>query len=158
MQKYLQTCIIYLTCYISFPVMGVTSCLCLSAKQVRKGKSDGVPQVVPQPNRSTRLPYARPLSIPVVLPLTSGHRSPSPEAMETGLVSLTHKDTPDTCSQLSHLDGSPSGSTEVLSRSVCLVNLCAPASKNNDNNLTVCFLQVSALMVNVSHYFTYVIL
>ncbi|XP_062282095.1 protein FAM13A [Scomber scombrus] len=85
-------------------------------KKVRKGKSDGMPQVVPQPSRSTRLPYARPLSIPIVLPLTSGHRSPSPEAMETSSVPLTRKDTPDTSSHLS-LDVSPSGSTEGLGSS-----------------------------------------
>ncbi|XP_053182251.1 protein FAM13A [Scomber japonicus] len=85
-------------------------------KKVRQGKSDGMPQVVPQPSRSTRLPYARPLSIPIVLPLTSGHRSPSPEAMETDSVPLTRKDTPDTSSHLS-LDVSPSGSTEALGSS-----------------------------------------
>ncbi|XP_067441001.1 protein FAM13A isoform X2 [Thunnus thynnus] len=86
-------------------------------KKVRKGKSDGMPQVIPQPSCSTRLPHARPLSIPIVLPLTSELRSPSPEAMETGPMPLVRKDTPDTSSHLSHLDVSPSDSMEALSSS-----------------------------------------
>ncbi|XP_040892101.1 protein FAM13A isoform X4 [Toxotes jaculatrix] len=86
-------------------------------KKVRKAKSDGMPEVVPQPSRSAWLPRARPLSIPIVLPLTSELRSPSPEAMETTPVPLTCQHTPDTSSHLNHLDVSPSCSMEVLSSS-----------------------------------------
>ncbi|KAM7419416.1 hypothetical protein PAMA_016505 [Pampus argenteus] len=86
-------------------------------KKVRKGKSDGMLQVIPQPSRSTQLPHTRPLSIPIVLPLTSELRSPSPEAMETGPVPLVSKDTPDLSSHLNHLDVSPSDSMEALSSS-----------------------------------------
>ncbi|XP_035516862.1 protein FAM13A isoform X6 [Morone saxatilis] len=86
-------------------------------RKVRKGKSDSMAQVIPQPRRSAGLPHARPLSIPIVLPLTSELRSPSPEAMDTAPIALARKDTPDTASQLSHLDVSSSGSMEALSSS-----------------------------------------
>ncbi|XP_051240412.1 protein FAM13A isoform X2 [Dicentrarchus labrax] len=86
-------------------------------RKVRKGKSDGMAQVIPQPRRSAGLPHARPLSIPIVLPLTSELRSPSPEAMDTAPIALARQDTPDTASQLSHLEVSSSGSMEALSSS-----------------------------------------
>ncbi|XP_027138876.1 protein FAM13A isoform X1 [Larimichthys crocea] len=88
-------------------------------RKVRKGKSDSMTQVLPQPRpcRSEKLPNARPLSIPIILPLTSELRSPSPEAMETAPIPLDRQDTSDTASQLSHLDVSPSGSMEALSSS-----------------------------------------
>ncbi|XP_018517083.1 protein FAM13A isoform X5 [Lates calcarifer] len=84
-------------------------------KKVRKGKSDGMPGLIPQLSHSARLPHARPLSI--VLPLTSELRSPSPEAMETTPTPLAHQDTPDVSSPLGQLDVSPSGSVEALSSS-----------------------------------------
>ena len=87
--------------------------------QVRKGKSDVVTQVVPQPRRSAGLPHTRPLSIPIVLPLTSQLRSPSPEAMDTAPVLLARPDTPDAASQPTPPDISPASSMEALSRSVC---------------------------------------
>ncbi|XP_056228385.1 protein FAM13A isoform X3 [Seriola aureovittata] len=86
-------------------------------KKVRKGKSDGMPEDAPQPNRSSRLPHARPLSIPIVLPLTTELRSPSPEVMETTPIPLARQDTPDTASHQGHLDVSPPGSMEALSSS-----------------------------------------
>ncbi|XP_029949146.1 protein FAM13A isoform X2 [Salarias fasciatus] len=52
-------------------------------KKVRKGKRDGVTQLGPQPSLPSRVSHASSLSIPVVLPLTPGRRSPGPEAMET---------------------------------------------------------------------------
>ncbi|KAM9363719.1 protein FAM13A [Symphorus nematophorus] len=85
--------------------------------KVRKGKSDGMAEVLPRPCRSAGLPHARPLSIPIVLPLTSEVRSSSPEAMDTGPIPLSRKDTPDTGSPLSHLNVSPTGSMEALSSS-----------------------------------------
>lgn len=108
-----------ISCFLSrdSPVVGIPPLsLCL---QVRKGKSDSMPEGVPQPSRSSRLPHARPFSIPIVLPLTSEMRSPSPEAMETTPIPQTRQDTPDVASHHSHLSVSPSGSTEALSRSVC---------------------------------------
>ncbi|XP_041822694.1 protein FAM13A isoform X2 [Chelmon rostratus] len=86
-------------------------------RKVKKGKSDGVTQIVPQPRRSSGFPCARPLSIPIVLPLSTDLRSPSPEAMETAPIPLARQDTPDTPLQLSHLDVSPAGSMETLSSS-----------------------------------------
>ncbi|KAG7221816.1 hypothetical protein INR49_016991, partial [Caranx melampygus] len=86
-------------------------------KKVRKGKSDSTPEGVPQPSRSSHLPHARPVSIPIVLPLTSEMRSPSPEAMETTPIPQTRQDTPDIASHHSHLSVSPSGSMEALSSS-----------------------------------------
>nr|XP_020447517.1 protein FAM13A isoform X3 [Monopterus albus] len=83
-------------------------------KKARKGKCDYMPQVVPQPSHSTGLPHARPLPIPVVLPLTSELRSPSPEAMQTAPIPLAGQVTPDIDS---HLSVSPSGSTEAPSSS-----------------------------------------
>ncbi|XP_042340984.1 protein FAM13A [Plectropomus leopardus] len=81
-------------------------------KKVKKGKSDGMTQVIPQPHNSAGLPHARSLSIPIVLPLTSELRSSSPESMETG-----RQDTPDTASPPSQRDVSPSGSMEAISSS-----------------------------------------
>lgn len=106
--------IIYLHCSLIFPVTG----LCF-VKQVRKGKSDSIIQVVSQPRLSSGVPHARSLSIPIVLPLTSGLRSPSPDVMET----TPRQDTSDSSSQVVHLDISLSGSTDGLSRSVYLCSL-----------------------------------
>ncbi|XP_070836786.1 protein FAM13A isoform X2 [Chaetodon trifascialis] len=86
-------------------------------RKVKKGKSDGMTQVAPQPRRSAGFPCARPLSIPIVLPLKSDLRSPSPEAMETAPIPLARQDTPDTPLQLSQFDVSPAGSMETLSSS-----------------------------------------
>ncbi|XP_073319575.1 protein FAM13A [Pagrus major] len=85
--------------------------------KVRKGKSDVVTHVVPQPCRSAGLPHARPLSIPIVLPLTSQLRSPSPEAMDTAPVPVARPDTPDAASQPTQLDISPASSMEALNSS-----------------------------------------
>ncbi|KAI4833279.1 hypothetical protein KUCAC02_016189, partial [Chaenocephalus aceratus] len=71
---------------------------------VRKGKSGGMIQVIPRPSHSAGLPHAKTLSIPIILPLTSGLRSPSPEPMETALQ--------DSALLLGHLDASSSGSME----------------------------------------------
>ncbi|KAF3852522.1 hypothetical protein F7725_005877, partial [Dissostichus mawsoni] len=79
--------------------------------KVRKGKSGGMLQVIPRPSHSAGLPHAKTLSIPIILPLTSGLRSPIPEPMETALQ--------DSASPLGHLDVSSSGSMEDVSRSVC---------------------------------------
>ncbi|XP_035813940.2 protein FAM13A isoform X2 [Amphiprion ocellaris] len=84
-------------------------------KKVRKGKRDGMTQVVPQPGLSAGSPHARPLSIPIVLPLTSELRSPSQEAMET--TPEHHQDPPEAASHIGHNDVSFSGSTEALSSS-----------------------------------------
>uniref|UniRef100_UPI0037E96660 protein FAM13A isoform X1 n=1 Tax=Semicossyphus pulcher TaxID=241346 RepID=UPI0037E96660 len=84
-------------------------------KKVRKGKSDGIIQLVPQPRQSAGLPHARIQSIAIVL--TSEQRSPSPERMETAPLPLARQDTPDTASHLGHLTVSPSGSMEALSSS-----------------------------------------
>nr|XP_043884531.1 protein FAM13A isoform X2 [Solea senegalensis] len=86
-------------------------------KKMRKVRSDRSPETVPQPSRSARLPHVRPCSIPIVVPLTSGLRSLSPEAMETTPITLTRQDAPDTASHRSPLNVSPSGSTEALSSS-----------------------------------------
>ncbi|XP_070712639.1 protein FAM13A [Pempheris klunzingeri] len=77
-------------------------------RKVRKGKSDGMIQVIPQPRRSAGLPHARRLSIPIVLPLTSELKSPSPEAMDTATIPVARQDTPDI---------SPSGSMDAVSSS-----------------------------------------
>ncbi|XP_026215633.1 protein FAM13A isoform X2 [Anabas testudineus] len=86
-------------------------------KKVRKGKSDGTPQVVPQPSRSAGIPHTRPLSLPIVLPFTSEPRTPSPEAMETTPTPPPRQVMPDTASRVDHLDASLSGSLEALSSS-----------------------------------------
>ncbi|XP_040001193.1 protein FAM13A isoform X2 [Xiphias gladius] len=86
-------------------------------KKVRKGKSDGMPEAVLQPSGSAQLPRARPLSIPIVFPLTSELRGTSPEGMETTPIPLAHQDNPDTTSRLGYPDVSPSGSMEALSSS-----------------------------------------
>ncbi|KAL3066568.1 hypothetical protein OYC64_016505 [Pagothenia borchgrevinki] len=77
--------------------------------KVRKGKSGGMIQVIPRPSHSAGLPHAKTLSIPIILPLTSGLRSPSPEPMETALQ--------DSASPLGHFDVSSSGSMEDVSSS-----------------------------------------
>ncbi|KAK1887040.1 Protein FAM13A, partial [Dissostichus eleginoides] len=77
--------------------------------KVRKGKSGGMLQVIPRPSHSAGLPHAKTLSIPIILPLTSGLRSPIPEPMETALQ--------DSASPLGHLDVSSSGSMEDVSSS-----------------------------------------
>ncbi|XP_034755521.1 protein FAM13A isoform X6 [Etheostoma cragini] len=80
-------------------------------KKVKKGKSDCMIHP-PQPCRSSGLPHARSLSIPIILPLASELRSPCPEPMDPAC-----QDTPDTSSPLCHLDVSPSGIMEAVSRS-----------------------------------------
>ncbi|XP_044046766.1 protein FAM13A isoform X2 [Siniperca chuatsi] len=99
-------------------------------RKVRKEKSDGLTQVIPQPSRSVGLPHARPLSTPIVLPLTSQLRTPSPEPMETAPIPLVRQDTPDTVSQLGHLNVSPSGSMEALSSNHLYPVQCRPAVVN----------------------------
>ncbi|XP_069024241.1 protein FAM13A isoform X1 [Embiotoca jacksoni] len=84
-------------------------------KKVRKGKSNGITQVVPQPSLSAGLPHAKPFVIPIVLPLTSDLRSPSAEAKET--TPVAHQDTSDTASHVSYLDVSLSGSMDGLNSS-----------------------------------------
>lgn len=85
-------------------------------KKVRKGKSDGMTQVVPQPSLSSRAPYhARPFSIPIVLPLTSELRTPSAEAMET--TPMSSQATSDTASHVDPQDVSLSESMKGLSSS-----------------------------------------
>ncbi|XP_058497548.1 protein FAM13A isoform X3 [Solea solea] len=86
-------------------------------KKMRKVRSERSPETVPQPSCSARLPHVRPRSIPIVVPLTSGLRSLSPEAMETTPITLTRQDAPDTASHRSPLNVSPSGSMEALSSS-----------------------------------------
>ncbi|XP_031719253.1 protein FAM13A isoform X2 [Anarrhichthys ocellatus] len=81
-------------------------------KKVRKGTSDRMTLVIPDPSRSAGSPHARSLSIPIILPLTSELRHPSPEPMETA-----RQEAPDTSSPLSHLDVSPSGDMEAISSS-----------------------------------------
>uniref|UniRef100_A0A669DFK0 Family with sequence similarity 13 member A n=1 Tax=Oreochromis niloticus TaxID=8128 RepID=A0A669DFK0_ORENI len=81
---------------------------------VRKGKSDGMTQVVPQPSLSSRAPYhARRFSIPIVLPLTSELRTPSAEAMET--TPMSSQATSDTASHVDPQDVSLSESMKGLS-------------------------------------------
>ncbi|XP_039469285.1 protein FAM13A isoform X1 [Oreochromis aureus] len=85
-------------------------------KKVRKGKSDGMTQVVPQPSLSSRAPYhARPFSIPIVLPLTSELRTPSAEAMET--TPMSSQATSDTASHVDPQEVSLSESMKGLSSS-----------------------------------------
>uniref|UniRef100_A0A3Q1FXE2 Family with sequence similarity 13 member A n=1 Tax=Acanthochromis polyacanthus TaxID=80966 RepID=A0A3Q1FXE2_9TELE len=84
-------------------------------KKVRKGKRAGMTQVVPQPSLSAGSPHTRPLSIPIVLPLTSELRSPSQEGMET--TPGHHQDPPEAASHVTHHDVSFSGSLEALSSS-----------------------------------------
>ncbi|XP_006787112.1 protein FAM13A isoform X5 [Neolamprologus brichardi] len=85
-------------------------------KKVRKGKIDGMTQVVPQPSLSSRAPYhARPFSIPIVLPLTSELRTPSAEAMEA--TPMSHQATSDTASHVDPHDVSLSESMKGLSSS-----------------------------------------
>ncbi|XP_005456999.1 protein FAM13A isoform X2 [Oreochromis niloticus] len=85
-------------------------------KKVRKGKSDGMTQVVPQPSLSSRAPYhARRFSIPIVLPLTSELRTPSAEAMET--TPMSSQATSDTASHVDPQDVSLSESMKGLSSS-----------------------------------------
>uniref|UniRef100_A0A3Q2P135 Family with sequence similarity 13 member A n=1 Tax=Fundulus heteroclitus TaxID=8078 RepID=A0A3Q2P135_FUNHE len=81
--------------------------------KVKKGRNDGVPQVVCQPRQPDGSPSSRSFSIPIVLPLTSELRSPSPEVTDTS--PLPELDTPRTASP--HVDFSLSGSTEGLSSS-----------------------------------------
>ncbi|XP_061573999.1 protein FAM13A isoform X2 [Cololabis saira] len=89
----------------------------LRKKKVRKGRNTGIAQVVSQPGLSGGVPHARTFSIPIVLPLTSELRSPSPaEAMDT--TPPPHHDTPlHSPSHLAHKDVSLSGSSDGLSSS-----------------------------------------
>uniref|UniRef100_A0A8C2WJ48 Family with sequence similarity 13 member A n=1 Tax=Cyclopterus lumpus TaxID=8103 RepID=A0A8C2WJ48_CYCLU len=75
-------------------------------KKVRKGASDRMTVVIPDPSHSAGSPHARSLSIPIIIPLTSELRSHNPEPMETA-----RQETPDTASPLSH----PSGNMEAIS-------------------------------------------
>ncbi|XP_041838709.1 protein FAM13A isoform X2 [Melanotaenia boesemani] len=84
-------------------------------KKVRKGRNDNLASVLPQPILSPGVPHSRPFSIPIVLPLTSELRSPSPEPMDT--TSLPRQDSSHNHSQVAHIDLSLSGSTEGLSSS-----------------------------------------
>ncbi|MED6294534.1 hypothetical protein CHARACLAT_021978, partial [Characodon lateralis] len=77
--------------------------------KVRKGRNNGMPQVACQPRLVS--PSTRSFSIPIVLPLTSELRSPSPEVMNTS--PLPKLDTLRTASP--HVDFSLSGSTDGLS-------------------------------------------
>ncbi|XP_056264198.1 protein FAM13A isoform X3 [Pseudoliparis swirei] len=69
-------------------------------KKVRKGTSDRMTVVIPDPSCSPGSPHARSLSIPIILPLTSVLRSHTPEPMETA-----RQETPDTASPLNHSSG-----------------------------------------------------
>ncbi|XP_060913623.1 protein FAM13A isoform X1 [Labrus mixtus] len=87
-------------------------------KKVRKGESDSMAHGAPQPCRSAGLPHARTQPIPIVLPLTSDRRTPSPELIETVPLQLACKDNIDTpWWHLGHLSINPSSSTETLGRS-----------------------------------------
>lgn len=117
------------SCFLSrdSPVVGLSLSLPLSPlTQVKKGKSDGMPEAVtfPLPSRSAQPPHARSHSISIVLPLTSELRSQSPKAMDTAPVPLARRGAPDAASHPSHLGVSPSGSMEALSRSVCDQSTC----------------------------------
>lgn len=98
------------SCVSFTAVSWLTCCWHLYLKQVRKGKSDSMIQAVPQPLHPAGFPHARPLSIPIVLPLTSEVRSPSPKAP----VPPARCNTPDIASQISH----PTVGKEAPSRSV----------------------------------------
>ncbi|XP_054875812.1 protein FAM13A isoform X2 [Poeciliopsis prolifica] len=76
--------------------------------KVRKGSNGGMPQVVCQQRPRQGLPSSRSFSIPIVLPLTSELRSPSPQV-------LPEPDSFRTASP--HVDFSLSSSTEGLSSS-----------------------------------------
>ncbi|KAM3622934.1 uncharacterized protein V6R79_005027 [Siganus canaliculatus] len=86
-------------------------------KKVKKGKGDSTIQVLSQPPRSTWSPHARPLSIPIVLPLASELRSPSPEATEPASVPRTCQDPPNPSLQPDLLSVSAAGNMEDLSSS-----------------------------------------
>uniref|UniRef100_A0A3B3XBN5 Rho-GAP domain-containing protein n=1 Tax=Poecilia mexicana TaxID=48701 RepID=A0A3B3XBN5_9TELE len=81
--------------------------------KIRKGRNDGMPQVVCQQRQAQGSPSTRSFSIPIVLPLTSELRSPSPEVTDTS--PLPEPDSSRTASP--HVDFSLSGSTEGLSSS-----------------------------------------
>ncbi|KAM4750633.1 protein FAM13A isoform 2-T2 [Anableps anableps] len=81
--------------------------------KVRKGRNDSIPQVVCQPRQPQGSSNTRSFSIPIVLPLTSELRSPSPEVTDTS--PLPELDSSRTASP--HVDFSLSGSTEGLSSS-----------------------------------------
>ncbi|KAM6940691.1 protein FAM13A [Xenentodon cancila] len=85
--------------------------------KVRNGRNTGITQVVSPPGLSVGAPHARTFSIPIVLPLTSELRSPSPaEAMDT--TPLPHRDTSlHSPSHLAHRDVCLSGSSDGLSSS-----------------------------------------
>ncbi|XP_068582777.1 protein FAM13A isoform X3 [Cebidichthys violaceus] len=95
-------------------------------KKVRKGTSDRMTLVIPDPSRSAGSPHARSLSIPIILPLTSELRNYSPEPMETA-----RQETPDTSSPLSHLNVSPSGNMEAISSSQEEVRPISPFYMSN---------------------------
>uniref|UniRef100_A0A3P9MXL9 Family with sequence similarity 13 member A n=1 Tax=Poecilia reticulata TaxID=8081 RepID=A0A3P9MXL9_POERE len=81
--------------------------------KLRKGRNDGMPQVVCQQRQPQGSPSTRSFSIPIVLPLTSELRSPSPEVTDTS--PLPEPGSSRTASP--HVDFSLSGSTEGLSSS-----------------------------------------
>ncbi|XP_076003800.1 protein FAM13A isoform X2 [Genypterus blacodes] len=84
-------------------------------KKVRK-ENDSTPQV-PQPGRSARQPRWRPLSFPIVVPLISVLRSPSPEAMETVSISQHRQEPSQAVMDLTQPRVSSSSSMEALSSS-----------------------------------------
>ncbi|CAJ1052445.1 protein FAM13A isoform X3 [Xyrichtys novacula] len=86
-------------------------------KQVKKGKSDSMAQVVPQPCHSDGLPHVKTQQIPVVSPLTLEQRSLSPDPMETASHALACKDSPSTTLHLGHPSVTPSSCIEPLSSS-----------------------------------------
>ncbi|XP_043969340.1 protein FAM13A isoform X5 [Gambusia affinis] len=81
--------------------------------KVRKGRNDGMPQVTCQQRQPQGSPSTRSFSIPIVLPLTSELRSPSPEVTDTS--PLPEPDSSRTASP--HVDFSLSSCTEGLSSS-----------------------------------------
>ncbi|XP_034544588.1 protein FAM13A isoform X2 [Notolabrus celidotus] len=86
-------------------------------KKVKKGTNDSMAEVVLQPRHSAGLPHARTQPIPLVSPLTSERRTPSPEPMETDSITLACKDTLNSKLHMDHLSVNPSGRIEVLSSS-----------------------------------------
>ncbi|CAJ1052446.1 protein FAM13A isoform X1 [Xyrichtys novacula] len=114
-----QTCMCAFLCFPSrdSPAAGSSPSLFLSVKQVKKGKSDSMAQVVPQPCHSDGLPHVKTQQIPVVSPLTLEQRSLSPDPMETASHALACKDSPSTTLHLGHPSVTPSSCIEPLSSS-----------------------------------------
>ncbi|KAM9314850.1 LOW QUALITY PROTEIN: protein FAM13A [Pholidichthys leucotaenia] len=83
--------------------------------QVRRRKSGGMVQVLPQPSISAGLPHARPLPIPIVLPLGSELRRSTQGSAET--TPEPRQDSPDTGSRIGPLSVDLSVCMEGLSSS-----------------------------------------